>query len=175
VTGRADRVDRVGYLAGDGRTLLVVVGLVVLARPPKSDRICRFAVACEPDLVDLRRRGRCRVAAVRDGSAVGPPDMLGRRRCDRVEPGNRSLVALVTGGLIVDQQTREQFFINAVVTEHFVLQAARGALVGEMVGRGSILSRHGVQLVDRVRVHRTVGGSTGSICGRCVTRALRPG
>jgi MFS family permease len=38
----------------------------------------------------------------------------------------------------VDQQTREQFFINALVTEHFVLQSARGALVGEMVGRGSI-------------------------------------
>jgi hypothetical protein len=40
--------------------------------------------------------------------------------------------------LIVDQQTREQFFINAVVTEHFVLQSARGAMIGEMVGRGSI-------------------------------------
>jgi uncharacterized membrane protein YciS (DUF1049 family) len=48
------------------------------------------------------------------------------------------LVGLVTGGLIVDQQTREQFFINALVTEHFVLQAARGAMIGEMVGRGSI-------------------------------------
>jgi uncharacterized membrane protein YciS (DUF1049 family) len=40
--------------------------------------------------------------------------------------------------LIVDQQTREQFFINALVTEHFVLQSARGATIGEMVGRGSI-------------------------------------
>jgi hypothetical protein len=38
----------------------------------------------------------------------------------------------------VDQKTREQAFINALVTEHFVLQSARGALVGEMVGRGSI-------------------------------------
>jgi len=38
----------------------------------------------------------------------------------------------------VEQETREQFFINALVTEHFVLQSARGALVGEMVGRGSI-------------------------------------
>ena len=38
----------------------------------------------------------------------------------------------------MDQQTREQFFINAVVTEHFVLQSARGAMIGEMVGRGSI-------------------------------------
>jgi hypothetical protein len=38
----------------------------------------------------------------------------------------------------VDQQTREQFFINAVVTEHFVRQSARGAMIGEMVGRGSI-------------------------------------
>ena len=68
----------------------------------------------------------------------GPPDMRGGRRCGRVEPGNRSLVALMTGGLIVDQQTREQFFINALVTEHFVLQSARGAMIGEMVGRGSI-------------------------------------
>ena len=101
--------------------------------------------------------------------------MLGRRRCDRVEPQELVLVALLTGELIVDQQTREQFFINALVTEHFVLQAARGALVGEMVGRGSILSRHGVQLVDRVRVHRAVGASTGSIRRCCVTRALRPG
>jgi hypothetical protein len=40
--------------------------------------------------------------------------------------------------LIVDEHTREQFFINALVTEHFVLQSARGAMVGEMVGRGSI-------------------------------------
>ena len=38
----------------------------------------------------------------------------------------------------MDQQTREQFFISAVVTEHFVLQSARGAMIGEMVGRGSI-------------------------------------
>jgi hypothetical protein len=38
----------------------------------------------------------------------------------------------------MDRRTREQFFINALVTEHFVLQSARGALVGEMVGRGSI-------------------------------------
>lgn len=38
----------------------------------------------------------------------------------------------------MDQQTREQFFISALVTEHFVLQSARGALIGEMVGRGSI-------------------------------------
>jgi hypothetical protein len=44
----------------------------------------------------------------------------------------------VTGELIVNQQTREQFFISALVTEHFVLQSARGAMVGEMVGRGSI-------------------------------------
>lgn len=38
----------------------------------------------------------------------------------------------------MDQHTREQFFISALVTEHFVLQSARGAMVGEMVGRGSI-------------------------------------
>jgi MFS family permease len=38
----------------------------------------------------------------------------------------------------VNQQTREQFFISALVTEHFVLQSARGALVGEIVGRSSI-------------------------------------
>jgi len=40
--------------------------------------------------------------------------------------------------LIVDQQAREQAFISALVTEHFVLQSARGAMIGEMVGRGSI-------------------------------------
>jgi uncharacterized membrane protein YciS (DUF1049 family) len=40
--------------------------------------------------------------------------------------------------LIVDQHSREQFFINALITEHFVLQSARGAMIGEMVGRGSI-------------------------------------
>jgi hypothetical protein len=38
----------------------------------------------------------------------------------------------------MDQQTREQAFMNALATEHFVLQAARSAMVGEQVGRGSI-------------------------------------
>ena len=38
----------------------------------------------------------------------------------------------------MDQQAREQYFVSALVTEHFVLQSARGALTGEMVGRGSI-------------------------------------
>jgi hypothetical protein len=38
----------------------------------------------------------------------------------------------------MDQQTREQAFVNALATEHFVLQAARSAIVGEQVGRGSI-------------------------------------
>lgn len=38
----------------------------------------------------------------------------------------------------MDQQTREQAFMNALATEHFVLQAARSAIVGEQVGRGSI-------------------------------------
>jgi len=38
----------------------------------------------------------------------------------------------------MDQQARENAFINALVTEHFVLQSARGAQVGEMVGRGSV-------------------------------------
>ena len=46
--------------------------------------------------------------------------------------------SLMTGAATVDQHTREQFFISALVTEHFVLQSARGAMVGEMVGRGSI-------------------------------------
>ena len=38
----------------------------------------------------------------------------------------------------MDQQAREQAFMNASATDHFVLQAARGAIVGEQVGRGSI-------------------------------------
>ncbi len=38
----------------------------------------------------------------------------------------------------MDQQAREQAFMNALATEHFVLQAARSAIVGEQVGRGSI-------------------------------------
>ena len=38
----------------------------------------------------------------------------------------------------MDQQAREQAVMNALATEHFVLQATRGAIVGEQVGRGSI-------------------------------------
>src|SRR3954468_16127886 len=38
----------------------------------------------------------------------------------------------------VDEQARDSAFINALTTEHFVLQSARGALIGEMVGRGTV-------------------------------------
>jgi len=38
----------------------------------------------------------------------------------------------------MDQQAREQAFITALTTEHFVLQSARSAAVGEMVGRATI-------------------------------------
>jgi hypothetical protein len=38
----------------------------------------------------------------------------------------------------MEQQAREQAFISALTTEQFVLQAARSANVGEMVGRGTI-------------------------------------
>jgi hypothetical protein len=38
----------------------------------------------------------------------------------------------------MDQQAREQAFMNALATEHFVLQAARSAIAGEQVGRASI-------------------------------------
>jgi hypothetical protein len=38
----------------------------------------------------------------------------------------------------MEQQAREQAFISALSTEHFVLQAARSAIVGEMVGRATI-------------------------------------
>jgi hypothetical protein len=38
----------------------------------------------------------------------------------------------------MDQQAREQAFMSALVTEHFVLQAARSAIVGEQVGRVTI-------------------------------------
>jgi len=38
----------------------------------------------------------------------------------------------------VDQAERDIAFVNALTTEHFVLQSARGALIGEMVGRGNV-------------------------------------
>jgi hypothetical protein len=38
----------------------------------------------------------------------------------------------------MDDQAREQAFVNAVATEHFVTQAARAAIVGEMTGRAMI-------------------------------------
>jgi hypothetical protein len=38
----------------------------------------------------------------------------------------------------MDQQAREQAFVSALATEHFVLQAARSAIVSEQIGRGSI-------------------------------------
>jgi hypothetical protein len=38
----------------------------------------------------------------------------------------------------MDQQAREQAFMSALATEHFVLQAARSAIVGEQVGRATI-------------------------------------
>jgi MFS family permease len=38
----------------------------------------------------------------------------------------------------MEQQAREQAFMNALATEHFVLQAARSAIVGDQVGRATI-------------------------------------
>ena len=38
----------------------------------------------------------------------------------------------------MDQQAREQAFVSALATEHFVLQAARSAIVSEQMGRASI-------------------------------------
>jgi hypothetical protein len=38
----------------------------------------------------------------------------------------------------MDQQAREQAFLSALATEHFVLQATRSAIVSEQIGRGSI-------------------------------------
>jgi hypothetical protein len=38
----------------------------------------------------------------------------------------------------MDQQAREQAFLSALATEHFVLQAARSAIVSEQIGRASI-------------------------------------
>jgi hypothetical protein len=38
----------------------------------------------------------------------------------------------------MDNQAREQAFVNAVATEHFATQAARAAIVGEMTGRAMI-------------------------------------
>jgi hypothetical protein len=38
----------------------------------------------------------------------------------------------------MEQQAREQAFITALVTEHFVLQSARSATIGEANGRAAI-------------------------------------
>jgi hypothetical protein len=38
----------------------------------------------------------------------------------------------------MDQQAREQAFVNALATEYFVLQAARSAIVSEQIGRAII-------------------------------------
>ena len=38
----------------------------------------------------------------------------------------------------MEQHAREQAFVSALATEHFVLQAARSAVVSEQVGRGGI-------------------------------------
>src|SRR3954470_3592759 len=38
----------------------------------------------------------------------------------------------------MEQQVREQAFITALTTEQFVLQAARGANISEMIGRGTV-------------------------------------
>jgi hypothetical protein len=38
----------------------------------------------------------------------------------------------------VDESAREQAFLNALVTEHFVLQSARGAITGESAGRAAL-------------------------------------
>ena len=38
----------------------------------------------------------------------------------------------------MDERVRESAFVSALTTEHFVLQSARGALISEMVGRGTV-------------------------------------
>ena len=38
----------------------------------------------------------------------------------------------------MEEQAREQAFISALTTEHFVLQAARSANIGEMTGRATV-------------------------------------
>jgi hypothetical protein len=38
----------------------------------------------------------------------------------------------------VDERARDSAFVTALTTEHFVLQSARGALISEMVGRGTV-------------------------------------
>ena len=38
----------------------------------------------------------------------------------------------------MEQRAREQAFINALTTEHFVLQGARSANIGEMTGRATV-------------------------------------
>jgi hypothetical protein len=41
----------------------------------------------------------------------------------------------------MEQQAREQAFISAPTTEQFVLQAARSANVGEMIGVALLVTR----------------------------------
>ena len=36
----------------------------------------------------------------------------------------------------MDQQAREQAFVSVLATDHFVLQAAHSAIVGEQIGHG---------------------------------------
>jgi ABC-type cobalamin transport system permease subunit len=38
----------------------------------------------------------------------------------------------------MDEQAREQASVSALATEHFVLQAARSAIVSEQIGRAGI-------------------------------------
>jgi hypothetical protein len=38
----------------------------------------------------------------------------------------------------MEQQAREQAFVSALTTEHFVLQGARSANIGEMIGRATV-------------------------------------
>jgi hypothetical protein len=71
----------------------------------------------------------------------------------------------------MDQQAREQAFMSALATGHFVLQAARSAIVGEQVGRattnmGAVSSLSPPCTATRSR--------TWCCCGRCNESAATP-
>jgi hypothetical protein len=72
----------------------------------------------------------------------------------------------------MDQQAREQAFMNALATEHFVLQAARSAIVGEQVGRGSLYLGAVSSAPDRLGIPSPSGHPAGPVRGRGAARAV---
>jgi transposase len=94
----------------------------------------RDVPAVFPPWPTLYRWFRCWRQLGADPRVVADP--RGRSRIDRLD-GQRRLRP-DPGELSMEQQAREQAFISALTTEQFVLQAARSANIGEMIGRGTV-------------------------------------